>query len=333
MPPPRRWIKPRKLYEVSFHTREGLPLVPTKYMTSIIKSVIARAQFLYPTEINKLLWMLNHPHMFLRPYDAEDFVKFLGYTMKEINESIKRLLGIRRQSLWIRRPFIAEIGSLSHAKERLAYIYNNPTKAGLENSIERYPGFNTWEHECNGIHALDHTVVEKVPYLTRTKIHRLPCNSMNRHQDLCFTDEMLQRTDEEHELIIRPNGWIEPFLEDPSSEDLEEINDGVVSKVRENEEEYKAARLAKGYKVIGAQRLMRQSIKKSYSSDHLVGRHLSYMTDCNRDRLEWVRQFKEFCEACRIAYEAWKIGNYRVEWPPGSFRPAMPPTVSAVSFT
>ena len=339
---PRRWIRSRKLYEVSFHTKEGLPLVPTAYMTAIVKSVMARAQFLYPVEINKYLWMLNHPHMLLRPYDAQDFVRFLGYTMKEINESTKRLLGIKRQSLWIRRPFIAEIGNIEYAKKRIAYLYNNPTKAGLENSIDRYPGLNTWEHEIwedetwqnesQTIQTLDHNVIEKVPYVTRTKIHRLPCNSMNRHQDRCFTEAMIERTEEEHELIIKPNGWIEPFLPDASSEDIQEASDDVLHRVRRNEEEFKKERLSKGYKVLGAQRLMRQSIKKTYPSDHLTSHHLCYMTDRNEDRLEWVQLFKEFCRACHAAYEAWKIGNYRVEWPPGSFRPAMPPTASHYVF-
>ena len=328
MPHPRRWIKSRKLYEVSFHTKEGLPLVPTEYMKSIIKSVMARAQFIYPTEINKLLWMMNHPHMFLRPYDAEDFVRFIGYTMKEINESLKRLLGIKRQSLWIRRPFIAEIGSLEYAKKRIAYMYNNPTKAGLENSIERYPGFNTWKLEESGIYTPDYAVEEKVPYITRNKIRRLPCNSLNRYQDRHFTQEMLERAEEDHELVIKPNGWIEPFLEDASPEDVQEATEHFISQVRENEREFKGARIAKGHKVMGAQRLMRQSIRKSHSTEHLAGRHLCFMTDNNEDRLEWVRQFEEFCDVCRAAYEAWKIGNYRVEWPPGSFRPAMPPTAS-----
>ena len=199
---PRRWIRSRKLYEVSFHVREGLPFVPTEYMTAIIKSVTARAQTLYPTDINKLLWMLNHPHMLLRPYDAEDFVRFIGYTMKETNESLKRLLGLKRQALWIRRPFIAEIGDLEKAKKRVAYLYNNPTKAGLENSIERYPGFNTWKLEDSENYMLDRTVAEEVPYITRTKIRRLPCNSMNRWQDRHFTEEMLERTEEHNELLI-----------------------------------------------------------------------------------------------------------------------------------
>ena len=329
---PRRWIRSRKLYEVSFHTREGLPIVPTEYMKAILKSVMARAQFLYPTDINKLLWMLNHPHMLLRPYDAEDFVRFIGYTMKETNESIKRLLGIKRQSLWIRRPFIAEIGSLDYAKKRIAYIYNNPTKAGLENSIERYPGFNTWEYECPDILTSDHEVVEKIPYITRDKIRRLPCNSLNRHQDRCFTEQMLEKADENHDLIIKPNGWIEPFLPDAAPEDIREANEDAIRQMRENEEQFKQERLGKGFKVLGAQRLMRQSIKKSYSSDHLSSHHLCFMTDNNKDRLEWVQLFKEFCKACRAAYEAWKIGNYRVEWPPGSFRPAMPPTTSYLVF-
>ena len=143
---------------------------------------------------------------------------------------------------------------------------------------------------------------------------------------------MLEKTDDDHELIIKPNGWLEPFLPEASTQDVKEANDDVLQRIRNNETEFKEERLAKGIKVIGAQRLMRQSIKKLYPSDHLTSRHLSYMTDCNDDRLAWVQSYKEFCEACRVAYEAWKVGNYRVEWPPGSFRPAMPPTASHLTF-
>ena len=60
-----------------------------------------------------------------------------------------------------------KIAGPEKAKERIAYLYNNPTKADLEDTIEAYPGLNSWQDFLSGGGS---RTVTKVP---RTKVPTL----------------------------------------------------------------------------------------------------------------------------------------------------------------
>ena len=53
---------------------------------------------------------------------------------------INSLLGRKSRTIWTRGYNPMKIAGPEKAKERIAYLYNNPTKAGLEDTIEAYPG-------------------------------------------------------------------------------------------------------------------------------------------------------------------------------------------------
>jgi hypothetical protein len=78
---------------------------------------------------------------------------------------LKRLLGKKHLTLWQKNGTGAFlIPDLETVKERIAYFYNNPTKANLVDTIEQYPGLNTWEIFKNSDNSIDYEFKKDCPW-------------------------------------------------------------------------------------------------------------------------------------------------------------------------
>ena len=70
---------------------EGLPLVPTQFMNTIIMSILAMAQEKYPVEVIGFVFQANHFHFILRVEVPENVPLFIGYVKQEIAHRVNRL--------------------------------------------------------------------------------------------------------------------------------------------------------------------------------------------------------------------------------------------------
>ena len=131
-----RHIVSGKVYELCFRAREDLPLPPTRTINAIIKSSIARTQRDCKVILCHFLWMSNHPHLILVAQDAEQCMRFYAELQKRITDAIKRLLGRKFLRLWEGRPLVAQIADLDAAKDRIAYLYGNPSAADVTVNID-----------------------------------------------------------------------------------------------------------------------------------------------------------------------------------------------------
>jgi hypothetical protein len=252
------------------------------------------------------------------PGGLADFYKELK---KGVTESVKGLLGLAHLNLWEPRSMVAVIPTLEDVIERLVYIFCNPAKAGLEESIDDFPGLSSWKafKTCEpSVHA---TVSIPVRYYPKSALPRLPeGDTLTEEEDKRLVAH-LKRSEEalEHELVIKPLAWLELFgITDRKR--IEAIRQRVIKLVYEQEAKYQKERTRP---VIGAQNLRRQR----YLKPHVPAKRgrkifvISVDPEMRRRIISFVRQISE---TCRMCYERLKQGG-SVTWPDGIFIPWLPP--------
>ena len=124
---------------------QGLPLVCTHNLNFIINGILAKATSIYNVEVNHHIFMSNHFHIILRVINPEDVQAFFRYIKTEIAHAVNRLLGRRKRTVWVDRydsPIVLDAEKLLHL---VTYLYLNPVKANLVESIDHYPGVSSWK--------------------------------------------------------------------------------------------------------------------------------------------------------------------------------------------
>jgi hypothetical protein len=321
MPRTRRVYKSRSVYEVVSRVRQGLPLPPTETTNEILSGIYGRAQRDDRVVICNFVDMSNHSHTLAMPKTPELFTHFYKELKKGITESVKALLGMPNLSLWEPRPMVAILPQLEDVIARLVYIFCNPTKAGLVDSIDEYPGLNSWHAFKTCEPSVDATVSIPVRCYHKAAIPRLPeGDSLTEEEDKRFVSYLRRSEDVfEHDLVIKPLAWLKPFgITDPKR--IEAVRARVIKLVYEQEAKFRKERTRP---VIGAHGLRRQS----YSQPHTPAKRQRKIfvickdPEVRRRIISFVRQIAEKCRRC---YEDLKQG-LPVVWPEGVFIPWLPP--------
>jgi hypothetical protein len=323
----RRKIISGYVYEISFRTTCGLPFVCADYTTTILSGIVARVQRDSKVTLCHLLFMANHAHIVIVAKDAQACANFHGEIKKRISDSYKQLLGLPFLSLWAdNSSSVIDLKDLPAVKERIAYLYANPARANLVDSIERYPGFNTFAAFCASLHTLDATHSSPCPWIRTPTIKKLPSRALSPAQDAAFTDYLKAKAKLSHDLVLQPNAWMKLFgITEP--EEVAQVNQDIIANLRDKELQVRTLRSQNRWKVKGATRLAIEPVTLTYLPDKESRRIFIYATDPEQ-RKQFLAEYKTFCERCTYCYEQWKIGNYSVEWPPGSFQPPIPSRVN-----
>lgn len=308
-------------------TTRGLPFVATAYMEQIIKGIIARVQRDHKVTLIALVFMANHPHILVEALDKGQCRQFYGELQKQLTDAIKRLTGKKYLNLW--RPNGAsvvryrDIPSIQH---RIAYAFANPARANLVDSIERYPGVSSFGAFMAAEATLDAKVTEVCPWIQAPMICKLPHRSVTEQQDRALTRWMREKSVESHDLTFYPNRWMACFGV-TTPEGIRALNEGILSRLREFEAEARRKRAEEGWKTMGAQRLARQPLDLDQYEPPPSRRIFVYSLD-RSIRVAMIEAYRMFCQRCRDCYEAWRRGDFSVEWPPGAYQPAPPVTVN-----
>ena len=264
---------------------------------------------MYPLKIVACVVMGNHIHILAVVIEPADVPRFKEYTKRELSHAVNRLLGRRNRTVWIDGCDDPVIMDAEKAIERIVYLYTNPQKANLVESIEEYPNFTTWESFLAG------GCVEVFPRIARPSIEvLLPSRSLREHYEIA--ERLLAEAEEEYELQIEPDAWIScfPELEGVSPE---ELRDMIISKVREQEKLYGESRTTP---VIGAHALKLQDIRKPYTSKKF-GKRMLCLSSFRSLRAAYIAWRLELHEQARKCYDQWREGDSSVVMPPGMFWP------------
>jgi len=328
MPRQRRLIKSNTPYEICFRAKDSLPFVAYDVIDLFIKSAIARAQRDDKLILCHDIWEGSHPHLIAVSKDAQQFVNFYTEVEKKITEYLKALLGLSHLEIWEGRPAVIEIDDLETAKDKIAYLYANPAQDNVSTSIENFLGYSSWQEfqACRG--SLNAFSEERVPWIRLPSIPTFSTRTLTRSQDKGLVLLLNKVNTTKHPLKREPNHWMKYFKVD-SDEEVAEINNEILEKLRAKEKEASELRALEKKNVLPVSVQRNAEILKPHTPKK-KGRKIYFQTSCNKRRLEIQAMYKEFNERCRKCYEEWKKGNYRVAWPPGAFKPPMPPAANAL---
>ncbi len=317
----RRYFTSNALYELCFRAKEGLPFPTLRIINLIIKSALARAQRDNKVILTHHLWMGNHMHALVVIKDALQATRFYGEVQKQITDSIKRLLGLSYLNLWERRIMVARILDITKAKERIEYLYLNPARASLVNSIEEYPGVSSWNSFSRAPNTLSAVDKESVAWIRLPTIQKLPSPLLQPHQDRYFSEELLEASKIKHELEIHPNAWMAVLgVTDPK--EIEEINNELHHRIKTDEARMKSKRDKEGKKAVGPARLKEEPILKPHTPKKKE-RRIYVLSSIIELRVAFINDFKELSRHCMALYK--RVRRFEsVRWPHGIFPPYPP---------
>lgn len=312
------------LYEVVPRAREGLPLPPTEVTNQLVAGILARTQRDNKVILCNFVEMNNHAHQHCIANAPELHTKFYMEYQKKITDTVRKLTKRKWLHLWERRPSVAYIAELQDAINRLVYIFLNPVKAGLVNSIDDYPGLSSWRAFTTCEASVDAEFVEKAVWTPVSRLPPLPHG--NRLSSA--NDRVLARTLRESryavpcDLVLKPLAWLKLFgiTEAPK---IEAIRQRVIEQVRAGEAAYAKERRDSGRGVFGRERLKQQE----YLRPHVPkSKQRRIFVICGNDTLrpQIIHVIQAIVIKCRACYQVLKAGG-RDDWPPGTFIPWIPP--------
>lgn len=321
----RRRIFSNSVYEVCFRARDTLPFVAYVLIKFIINCVLAWAQRDQKVIICHDIWEGSHCHMLLVSKDAKAFVDFLAEVQKRMTDIFKRLLGRRHLRIWEGRPSIIRIGSLSKARERIAYFYANPAQDGLVESIEKFPGLSSYLEFLSCFESLQKKKIKSFPSLKLPKISKLPNRVLSSLQDRNITRLLaFKHKKEKFDLIRQPNEWMK-YFEVTTDEEVRLINQEIFEAIKLKEQLATEKHRRDGIPFKGVAKLTSEVILRNHTPQKYAEK-IYVLSDDKNARIAEILEHREFCEACKRCYLEWKRGELLVEWPPGAFRPPLPPS-------
>jgi hypothetical protein len=298
-------------------------------MNSIIKSTLARIQREQKVILHHYIIEGSHPHIVCTAQDALLCQRFYGELQKQLTDAIKRLAGIEHLNLWEGRANVSEIPTYEDALKKIAYVYTNPSNDDLCNHIEEYPGVSTWKAFQGAGSSTESYVSSQYAWIRQPNIPKLPSRSLSDRQDRRIQKEMLLLAETHHELKIYPHKWLNCFVNKPSSEDVIDANNQILSKIHDIEALNAKTRKEQGKGVMGATALRNQPLLKPHNPKK-KGRKIFVQSMSKAVRLALIRERKLIEALCREVYRRWASGDFTVPWPPGTFPPPLPPMASAV---
>lgn len=298
--------------------------MPPNLTSNEIKlGILGRTQRDSKVELCHFVDMNNHSHTLAVSNGCETLSKFYMEVQKKTTDAVKTLMGLSSLSLWEGRPAVPEIVTFDDVINRIVYIYCNPSNASLCESIEAYPGINSWSAFLQCEPSVDAEVIVDARWYPVSEIPELPARSLSPKQDAHFHQELTASGKAlPHPIKIKPFKWLEVFgVTDP--ERIGRIRQKIIVQVRETERLNAEARRAAGRRSVPRSVLVREPYMKPHTPKK-KDRKIYLICGDRELRLERLEVFRQIFARCRECYRKAKEG-LRVEWPPGTFIPWFPP--------
>ena len=324
----RRYIESGRMYEITIRARTGLPFPHWNLMQLLLSSALARTQRSSYVTLCHFLWMANHAHILVVVQDAESCKRFYMELQKKITDYVKRLLGKQYLDLWEGEPAVCAILDLDEAVGRVRYLYSNPAKANLVESIKEFPGYSTWSYFSEVSAELTAKYVSRTPWVRQYHIQPLRRGILTRAEDDLLSASLRAKPKRFHELEVYPNAWMRCFnVTEPP--EIAAVNRRIVGLILDSEEALRKARKADRRGVVGVDRLRREPIMKDHRPKK-NDRRIFVLSSIKELRMDFIEKVQWICERCvELAAQQW--AGVRVLWPPGVFPSPLPMMASALA--
>jgi REP element-mobilizing transposase RayT len=300
----------------TFSLEEGLLLLANPLCEALIKSCLGRAMELHPVRICHILVEATHVHIVLVVVNPEDVAGFMRCFKTESAHMINRLLGRKKRTLWCEGYDSPIVLTPKRALIAIAYLYSNPAKDNLESSIDRYPGFSSWEIFQSGRYT------REWERLRRFHFSKIPKGANNLRGYTNIAAEILQQSEEIQTFTLEPNAWLEAFGY-RTQEEHQRINDRLVARVRLLESRAEKKRVREKKKVLGRERLIAEVFDTTYRPQR-KGRQMWCLSEKRSVRVRFIESFKVLMDKAREVRDMWRQGRVTVPYPPGLYPPSMP---------
>jgi len=299
---------------ITNRTIVGLPFRCRRHIELLILGTLGKAQSEHRVNICHFQWMGNHYHIILAGA-AKNISPFLNIVDGEIAKFLKRLYpGLFQSKVWQGRFKEQPLLTSADVKNKIAYLYANPSRADLADKIEDWPGVTSWNMYKNGCHRV------QVNYIRPSGVTRaLSSKRLDFVSEYKITKSLCADYGEPYELILTPDAWKNCF-EDSKSLSAAEIYNEILADLREREKNFREERKGSplGRKALRAMGHRPDYSPKTKSRTPFVICHDKELRD------EFIQMYRDFCWKCREAWEHWSKGLItEAEFPKGAYRPGM----------
>jgi hypothetical protein len=269
---------------------------------------------MYPVKISAFLVNATHIHMILVVDNPNDVVDFIRHFKTESAHMLNRVLGRRKRTIWCEGYDSPVVLTETRAITALTYLYANPAKDNLVESIDMYPGLSSWKMFKTGNVKKKWKRIRR-PALTKVRVHTLRGYTEESQRLLDGTNEVLTFT-------LSPNAWMEAFGITDSKEQ-EAMNQKIIERLRALEENAAAIRKREDKSVMGSNRLQSQSLNIAYQPKR-TGKRMACLSDDVQLRIDFIGFLKDLYAKARAVLGRWKSGDYSLPFPLGLYPPSMP---------
>jgi len=255
--------------------------------------------------------------------NPEHVSKFVGYVKCEISHAVNLLLGRSRKTVWAEGYDSPPILTPDDVQRYIQYIYLNPAKANLVNSIDEYPGVSSWE-----MFVLNKESVS-VKAIPRCLIAPLASPALSIGEQKRLVNHYLTQNLLEFEFEIEPFAWLECFPALSADKHALQYKTETISALQASQQQLLTERAKANKTVIGSTVLRRQSMLLEYQPKKF-GRRMICICSDKKLRKSYIAFFKKLSYKAHKVYKCWKLGEFSAKIPPGFFAPCAPVIVSAI---
>lgn len=315
MPRIRKLAFSKKTLFITTSVEEGLMFPPNPLINDIIVGCLAKAQRHHPLEICDILVEATHLHFIAVVENPDDVKGFMERFKTESAHAVNRLLGRNKRTVWCDGYDDPVLLTPEDVINKIAYIYENPSKDGLEDRIEKYPGVSSFRFRGS------RTAVLEAPLFSRSDIQQLPKGDL-ADNDYRRLARKLRHGRRRIKLRLSPDAWMRCFqISDP--QEISKYNTRIINTIRVREGSHRLERNKLGKSVIGYRRLMTTPIGRAFAPQR-SGKRTWCICHDKSIRKQFIAQVKLLVTEARRVLERWRMGDLREVFPLGLYPPCLP---------
>jgi REP element-mobilizing transposase RayT len=301
---------------VTFSVEEGLFLLSNPLCQIIVKSCLVAAQQKYPVIISHFIVQATHVHLIMVVNNPDDISGFVRYFKTESAHMLNRVLGRKKRTIWCEGYDSPIILSPVRAILAIAYIYANPVKDNLVNTIEEFPGLSSW----NMYHGEAYTQTWKI--FKRSDFRLLPQSAHKYSGYEVEANHIIQNSTKTAEFTIKPYAWMTAFGIN-SPEEHETIHKRIIRHIRRIEERARIKRTKERKPLMGRDRLLNQKIDPFYLPQR-NGKKMWCLAENRLRRAPFITFLKGLFKKARLISKKWLLGDFNEPYPLGLYPPPLP---------
>ncbi len=301
---------------VTFSIEEGLLLLCNPLCEVVLQSCLARAQHLYPVRICHYLIEATHIHLVLVVERPADVPAFIRHFKTESAHLLNGILGREKRTVWCEGYDSPVVLTPTRTLLAITYLYSNPSKDNLEDSIESYPGLSSWQMFQTGNHS------KTWKYIKRTTIRTLSDDSHNLSGYTREAARLQTISKNVHAFRVEPNAWMDAFNITDLTEQMR-LNSVIVNHLRLLEQRARTKRATSRKRIIGKERLVHQRLDTHYRPKR-TGKRMWCLSENRGLKVRFIHFFRHLMNEARRISKNWLLGDFSEAYPLGLYPPSLP---------